>query len=444
MRRIPLAIAAFLLAASSAAFGAEPLYGGDSPLAEAPESAELRASTWESFLAAPRDRALGFKPQVFSTEAGSFKLRPIRSEGYFYLLVSAAKGKDYPVYSQGSWVVKRSLKTGAFVQAKVFLRSDPGLFLRIYPARDRSRMDVVVYGGAVNREVPIPLPFEQVLRAPLSEIMEWTKASVDWELFSPRPSLYANLRGLSAEIRRRLPGLRFADDGGIDPAGRLVLIEDGSRQAGRGGLNCSGFAEWVADGLYRPLTGSLLDPAALKERHIELRANGFNATLEDKYEPYFGLDWTRNLAQALADARSPSRRHGITESDVRLAPFSLFGGETEAANGGPLYESYPAYEEGVGYEARGLKSILYLLALREPGKLYFASMNHIDRKIGVRRHDHVAVLLPYFEKSGEFRVDVFESAAETSLSALVGRDPREFAHLVGVAVDESFDPPSLE
>jgi hypothetical protein len=445
MKRIQPAIAAlFFLVAAAGAFCAEPrLYGGDSPLEEAPESAELRASYWESFLSAPRDKALAFKPLVIATDAGNFKLHSIKTPDFFYAVVSSAKGKDYPVYSQGSWVVKRSMKTGAFIQAKIFLRSDPGTFLRIYPAQDRSRMDVVVYGGAVNREVPIPLPFDRVLKAPLSEIMRWTASSVDWELFSPRPGLYSSLRRLSAAIRKGLPALRYVDDGGIDAEGRPILIKDGSPQTGLAGLNCSGFAEWVADGLYRPLTGSFLDPARLKEKHTELRGTSFNAALEEKYEPYFGLDWTRNIAQALADARSPSRSHGILESDVRIAPFSLYGGDSDAGDRGPLYESYPAYQEGVGYEIKGLKSILYLLAMREPGNLYFASISRID-KTGMRRHDHVAVLIPYFSESGEFRVDVFESASQTGVQTLMSRAPRDFVHLVRAAADSSFDPPALK
>ena len=444
MKRIQPAIAAlFFLAAAAGAFGAEArLYGGDSPLEEAPESAEIRDGYWESFLSAPRDKVLAFKPKVFATEAGNFQLRSIETRDFFYAVVSSAKGKDYPLYSQGTWIVKRSMKNGAFIQAKIFVRSDPGTFLRIYPAQDRSRMDVVIYGGAVNREVPIPLPFDKLLRAPLSEIMRWTKGSVDWELFSPRPGLYAQLRGLSAVIRKKLPELRYAEDGGLDAGGRPIFIGSGLPQTGRAGLNCSGFAEWVADGLYRPLSGNFLDPARLKQKHIELRENGFNAAIEEKYEPYFGLDWTRNIARALADASSPSRSHGILESDVRLSPFALYGGDAEAGNGGPLYESYPAYQEGVGYEIRGLKSILYLLAMREPGNLYLASLNRLD-KTGIRRHDHVAVLVPYFRESGEFRVDVFESASETSIGALMARAPRDFVHLVRVAADSSFDPPPL-
>jgi hypothetical protein len=443
MKQIQPAIAALFFLAAAGAFGAETrLYGGDSPLEEAPESAEIRVGYWESFLSAPRDKVLAFKPKVIATEAGSFELRSIETRDFFYAVVSAAKGKDHPLYSQGTWIVKRSMKNGAFIQAKIFTRSDPGTFLRIYPAQDRSRMDVVVYGGAVNREVPIPLPFDKLLKMPLSEIMRWTASSVDWELFSPRPGLYAQLRGLSAAIRKELPGLRYVDDGGIDAGGQAIFIESGLPQTGRPGLNCSGFAEWVADGLYRPLSGGFLDPARLKEKHTELRENGFSAAVEEKYEPFFGLDWTRNIARALADARSPSRSHGILESDVRLSPFALYGGDLEAGNGGPLYASYPAYQEGVGYQIKGLKSILYLLAMREPGNLYFASISRLD-KTGLRRHDHVAVLIPYFRESGQFQVDVFESASETGIEALMSRAPRDFVHLVRVAADSSFEPPPL-
>ena len=87
----------------------------------------------------------------------------------------------------GSWILKRSSPDGVPIQAKVFLRSDPGTFLRIYPDGDRSKLDLVVYGGVLDRDVPLPVPFERAFASTMAEIASWTEDLVDWGLFAPEP-----------------------------------------------------------------------------------------------------------------------------------------------------------------------------------------------------------------------------------------------------------------
>ena len=449
MNRLPrlpaLVLAVLTLGAGRLAAAAPPPrpLGGDAVLERMPESAGLRARNWEGFLAAGSETVLAAAPRTAANEFGAWSLSSVRAKDYFYLIVAPGKGGDFPLYAQGSWIVKRSYPGGRFVQAKVFLRSDPGTFLRLYPDGDRSRMDLVLYGGALAKDVPLPVPFERLLRASVAEIAAWSRDSVDWSLFSPRPGLYADTRRLAEGIRSRLPSLAYRDDGALDAEGRPVLIATGAPQAGAPGLNCSGFAKWVADGLRGPAADGgppWLDPRAMARRHEAARGSSFTAPFEESLDPFFGLDWTRNLAKALSDARSPSRDHGILEADVRLSPFALYSPSSDPVNGGSPYEDYPPYEENLGFQARGLKALLYVLAAREPGSVYFASLSRAD-KDGMRRHYHVALLAPYFEASGEFRVAVFESAAETSLEALVARGPKDFVHLVRVRAESSFDPP---
>jgi hypothetical protein len=448
-------LALFLLLAS-VAIGAE---GAAKPAFDGfPESAEIRSRYWASFFSAP-EKELGRRaPALVSTDFGAFRLSVTRSGGFFYALATAlppasaasSAAAAAPLYARGSWILKRSSPDGLPIQAKVFLRSDPGTFIRIYPDGDRSKLDLVVYGGVLNREVPLPVPFERAFSSTMSEIAAWTGSIVDWSLFSPEAGLYREVRAFVAETRLRLPSLRYADDGALDADGQPVYIATGAPQAAPAGLNCSGFASWVADGFFRPLTGRLLDPKALAARRLEERATAAAARYETDLDPYFGLDWTRNIATALLDARYPSRRHGLAESDVRISPFALVAssvapGSSEAVNGGSTYLPYPAYQRDLGYETAGLKSLLYVLALREPGHLYFAS---ISRKsggaiAGLSRHYHVAVLAPYFEESGEFRIAAFESDVETSVEAIMARVPKDYIHLVRVRAERDFDPPAM-
>jgi hypothetical protein len=428
----------------------------DAPLRGFPESADIRSAYWMSFFSASEAELERRAAAVVNNDYGSFKLCVTRSGGYFYA-IAAAIDAGFPssgnpiLYTQGSWILKRSSPDGLPIQAKVFLRSDPGTFLRIYPDGDRSKLDLVVYGGVLNREVPLPVPFERAFASTLSEIEGWTRDLVDWELFNPRIGMYREVRSFVSETRRRLPSLRYADDGALDTEGKPVRIATGLPQSEPTGMNCSGFAAWIADGFYRPLTGKLLDPRALAARHLEARPTTAAERYEERLDPFFGLDWTRNIAKALLDARAPSRPHGLAESDVRISAFALVapsgissgGGSAAAVNGNSAYQAYPAYQVDLGYETAGLKALLYVLALREPGSIYLASVSRKSGGLipGLSRHYHVAVLAPYFEPSGEFKVAVFESDAETSVEAIMSRVPRDYVHLVRVRAERDYDPP---
>jgi hypothetical protein len=435
--------------ASAASVGAAPV---DAPLSRFPESASIRSAYWDSFFLASEPELLHRPPATVQGERSTFKLFAVKSGGYLYAIANATRGpgdaKSEPIlYSQGSWILKRSSPDGAPLQAKVFLRSDPGTFIRIYPDGDRSKLDLVVYGAVLNREVPLPLPFEAAALCTMAEIADMTKSLVDWGLFSPEIGMYREVRAFVAETRRRLPALRYADDGALGADGAPVYIATGKPQVQPTGLNCSGFAAWVADGFYKPLTGVLLDPRALASRHVEARPTGAADRYETELDPFFGLDWTRNIAKALLDARYPSRSHGLSESDVRISPFALVSptGAIDPAgvNGSSSYRDYPAYQLDLGYEVSGLKGLLYVLALREPGSIYLGS---IARKSGgaipgLSRHYHVAVLAPYFAEDGRFEVAVFESDVETSVDAIMRRVPKDYIHLVRIKAERDYDPP---
>lgn len=443
-----LSAAAFMLFAFAAMLQpgsatAPPPIAGDLSIADIPENADLRSSSWESFIMVPPAKALSEKPLVLENASGLWKRQAIKSGGHAYLVFAGARKGGFPLYSQGTWIIKRSIPSGTFLQAKVFLKSDPGTFLRLYPDGDRSRMDLVIYGGVYRRELPLPFSFENLLKARLGDLVSATKDSVDWSLFAPEPGDYRSITSLIASIRDRLPGLRYLDDGGLDRSGGLVYLADGRLQLpGPSGLNCSGFAQWVIDGLSKPLTGSWLDDRALVEKHLDLRRSSASASFEDSLDPYFGLDWTRNLALAIERARFPSRPHGILDADVTEAPFALVARSVDPVNGGPEYEGFSPYTEDAGFETSGLPAMLYRLAIEDPGWFYLASLSKQDPK-GLRHHYHIAVILPWFDEGGSFRVNVFESDAETSLTALVGRTKGEYVHLVRVKAETAFDPPIL-
>ncbi|MCL2267125.1 MAG: hypothetical protein FWC17_05090, partial [Treponema sp.] len=58
----------------------------------------------------------------------------------------------------------------------------------------------------------------------------------------------------------------------------------------------------------------------------------------------------------------------------------------------------------------------------------------------LRQYYHIAALIPYFDENGNFRIVVFESAAETSFSAFRNRYPGHFVSLVQIPIPARFEP----
>ena len=200
----------------------------------------------------------------------------------------------------------------------------------------------------------------------------------------------------------------------MDEHGNLVLIDSLVLQDQEPGFNCSGFAKWIVDGMHMGLYRTFLPIEPLKTKHLELRGHRWSAPREADRDPYFGLDWTRNLAAAMLSAHAGGSAVHPEAADVRHVPFVT-------------------YVEDVGYPVSSLPLIMYQLARSEPGHIYLASLS---REFGdeprLNQHVHVAVLFPYFDQGGAFHVDVMERNVETSLESLDRRYHTDAIHLVRV------------
>jgi hypothetical protein len=381
-----------------------------------PENLEVRDRYREVVLGSLRENASA-PAAVYSQADGSrVQFRTERSESALYTLFLNQRDKDFPIDSSGSWIIKRSTEDGGFLQAKVYYRSDPGCFLRLFPQGSRTLLEVTLYGVPVVRRAQLPVAFSSLLTSPFARVVELSRSLVRWELLLWRgePAADSRLLEASGRIRSALGGLRVADDGALDEEGRYIRIADGSRQGPAGGLNCSGFAKWVVDGFYGPLSGGrLLGVEQLKRRNLELRGNRWSAGHELDRDPYFGLDWARNLASALGRAYGEAEA-GPEASDLRRLDFL-------------------EYREDVGYPVEELELALFLAAARSPGSFYLGSLNRemagLPGQPVLRQHYHLAVFLPYFTAGGEFRVAVFDLARESSLADIRRRFAGHYIHL---------------
>jgi hypothetical protein len=443
------ALSAALAAASAAGAQANPPLSGDAPLSRFPETNGVRLSLADDLVLAPRDEVLRFKAREIVKDGLRVRASVERKRDAFYAVFSPARKEGFPVYGQGSWIVKRNMEDGSFIQAKVFMRSEPQVFIRLYPFKDdRTKLEFIAYGGVLAKDVLLPVSFREALFLPVSRITGMCGNAVDWSVLDPDPALYAPVRGMVAKIRAWLPRLAYEDDGAVDSGGRAVFIETGERQPGAPGLNCSGFAKWIVDGIYAAADGrgegrkALTDIAELKARDPSSRGNSFTEAYEDSRDVFFGLDWTRNLARVLMARVQPGSSPDL---DVRIRPFGEFAEPDDLYSSVFPYSLYPDWKPGAGYDARGLKAILFVLAAADPGAFYLASRSYPQGDSPeLRQHSHVAAYFPYFDEGGVFRIAVFESAVETPFDKAIANAMAKpvfcFFHLVRLPADESFDP----
>jgi hypothetical protein len=346
----------------------------------------------------------------------------------------------YPGWGPGSWLLTRRI-TGEYERIRIFLNNDPNMYIQFRPMQPdaesgKSVLDVVIYEACIIRGMAVGIPFKQLLITPLNDVLNTLGGKFPRRYFEPESAAYRDVTALVARVRQALPGLRFADDGALNEYGRYVYIMDERPQAA-GGLNCSGFAKWFVDGMLYPLTGRRLDIKTLKRRTVE-----DSSSLTENYagirDPWFGLDWTRNLAiEAFNALRKPSVA-AVQDVEIR---GGTFGSLIDRGRGGAI-RSYPAWLPNAGFGIEGLKPLLYTLAVNEPGNIYLASCNtERGPEPRIRQHYHVAVLVPWFNEYGVFQTAVFESAEETSLARFTGQHAGEQVNLVRVPVEGTFQFP---
>jgi len=337
----------------------------------------------------------------------------------FMFLFVEPEGETDPG-ARGNIAISKKKDTDQFEYMKVMLRSSADCYARIAAGEQRSIMEVVLFGKKIYDEVKIPLPLERLLTLPFSEIARVSASLVDWDLVLWEGVREPTVVRMVEELRSRLPLLEDLEDGAYDRDGRPVYID--SESASPGGMNCSGFVKWVVDGFYYPVVGAYTDVGRLKRRLLEHRGTRWSRRYEEERDPYFGLDWCRNLATVLEEARTGRSPVSPESFDVRHVPFF-------------------AYVEDVGYPVEDLDLILFVLARENPRSFYLGSINRPFGEDGaLRQHIHLVVLIPYFDEAGLFHAVVMERNTESSVDSLTAQYRGEFIHLVEIEADTRFEP----
>jgi hypothetical protein len=277
-------------------FSLIPLFANDVLVKDIPNDAEFRSAIKDSWLTEIPDRVLRQKPGLFRLPDGTLiQVRAEAAGAELAVILAKERSGAYPGWIQGSWIVNRSMQDGKTSRIRIFLRSDPYTYIQFRRfSEDRSELDVVLYDGFVVRSLPVPLSIDRILYMPLDDVLASLGEKFPMKYFDPSVEIYSDTRAFVSAVRKRLPELQFGDDGAIDESGRYVYIETLQVQTGNElGLNCSGFAKWLVDGMLRPLTGNRLSITPLKAP-FGGRGSSFTEPYEDLRDPFFGLDWTRN------------------------------------------------------------------------------------------------------------------------------------------------------
>jgi len=200
----------------------------------------------------------------------------------------------------------------------------------------------------------------------------------------------------------------------------------------------------------RPATGQRLPITPLAEPFGD-RGGISIEHWEALRDPFFGLDWIRNLASHAGTVLRSPNFASLQEIEVRRLSFSQL---IHRQGGSRTVRQYRGFVENAGFCIEGLKPLLYTLAINEPGWIYLAAVNdewgqehftgHNPADLRglprLRQFFHLAVLVPFFTEAGEFQIVVFESAEETSFQRFRTRYPGHFINLVRIPVGGSFDP----
>ncbi|WP_319560865.1 hypothetical protein [Marispirochaeta sp.] len=420
MNRI-LIVVILLITGYFCVFG-QGFFSGLSETRGIPDAVDLRTSL-RSSITGSAWTVRRLPAQTYTSETAGTLVRfqvVTQNEALYILLVNNREG-SYPLYSAGTYIIKRSIDDGSFIQAKIFLKNDPDTFVRLFPFKDRAKLELYLYGTLIHQDLVLPLSFEELLFSPFSRLVSLTSGRIDWARILPGPpESRSEIAGMIDAVRDKLPFLPDMEDGAMDDAGRFVYIETGERESG-GGFNCSGFAKYVADGIYYGRHGRLMPIQPLKMKHPDLRGDPWSRRFEDERDPFFGLDWTRNIGHILN-----GRANGSYEAmDVRDVPHAR-------------------YIEDVGYPMEKLKAVLYYLALKFPGSFYLGSVNaQFGTDPVLRQHIHVVVLMPYINRKGDLVAAVFERNTETSVESLLRRYPGENIHLTRVQGSRDFTLPPV-
>jgi len=426
-----------------------------SPLS-VPDSSEIRKTLVNSWFTRGFDELAAEKPFIAENLLGEkFQIRMEDLETEFAVVVAPSsdlavevhtntgietKTADiYPFDSPGSWVLYRNKEDGKPLRICFYFQADSKVYIQIRPDDKKSLADIRMFNTYPVYGVSIGLPIENYYTLSFARLYKLTSYFLPWNYFSIEKGMYrANLQMIGV-IRDHKDLFTYASDGAYDHAGRSVFISSGElRSVENDGLlylDTAGFAKWVVDGLVYAQTGSYLNLDPLKRETVLTKTGTMAQSLMGKYNIYFSLDWTRNLAAAwLSIISGKDLMFENTGAEVTISPFAAV--QTERG----VERSIP-HIAGTGYSTPTLKPLMYVLAATEPERMYLGAIRQSDgNSPEIVYYNEAAVFFPFFDDEGLFHCIVYEGSREMTIDEFTEKWQGSFVNLVRLKTSQRFFP----
>ncbi len=421
-----------------------------------PDSSEIRKELVNSWFTRDYSELLAEKPFISQNLLGEkFQVSIEDAGNEFAVIVAPASEIALEVHtddriemgtsdifsydSPGSWILYRNKEDGKPERIQYFFQSDADVYITIRPDGSKSLADIHLFNTYPVYGVNLGFPLEYFYTASFDKLYKLTSNLLPWNYFTLEEGMYgANLQMIGV-IRENLGGLSYEPDTALDHEGLPVSISSGERKNPENNdtlnVDTAGFAKWVVDGLVYAQTGSFLNLDPLKRESVQIQTGTMAQSVLEKYNIYFALDWIRNLAAAFASVFSgrdiPYEKTG---SEVTIKPFAAV--QTDRG-----VERYDAYISGTGYNTITLKSLMYVLAVTEPARMYLGAVRQSDRKSPeVVYYNEVAVFFPFFDDEGAFHCIVYEGPRELTIEEFTKEWENSFISLVRLKTSKRFFP----
>ncbi len=427
-----------------------------------PDSSEIRVGLEEQWFTAPLEVIRQNAPEIRANNNGEkFQIRLEENDSTFNVFVSpralikvnvySDKGmfteeqELYPGDAAGSWVLIRDKRTGKPLRIRYYFLRNSEVFLQFTPQGKIALADLVIFGYYAARGVPTGMPFEKFYSASFEDVMTITESKLPWNYVLTDPQQYDGIKQMIAVIREKLPAITLVQDAMYDENGELVHISNGRKFEKTETadipeenllLSSAGFVKWIADGLVEPMSGGLLKRDPLIKETVNVKDNGRQGVLSQKYDLFFSLNWVRNLSSAVVSVYA-GKTYLFNQSgvDVTVNPFASSITDKGVAN-------TVTFVENSGHTVAVLPSLLYVLAATEPSTLYLAAIRGTDRTVSpeIMAFNDCVAFFPYFQEDGSFACNVFMNGREMSLENFCYYYAEDFVYLTRIKSSERFFP----
>ena len=302
------------------------------------------------------------------------------------------------IYSHGSISYKFN-KNKELLKVKVYYQRNNDSYL-LFDKKKRGKCDVYLFGRLYRKNLAYYFSIDSLKYLSINSILSLLDSNkIGKEILIEKDDLFLKEKLIQKII---IPSINFkyVRDGARDEFGNYVYILTGEEQKkNEQGLNCSGFVKEIADNYIKLFIPSFkwLKISDLKQGRTNERKNNSLQQYDLKYDPFFGLDWVKNIADNINK-----------NCNYKIIKAEEYNTDTNAP-----------YFKNRGFNIEDLKEILFRDQQKDSTYFYILIFNRLRNKRPIiPEHHHLSVIVPYF-KDYHFYLRVFESAEETNFTQLI-------------------------